>query len=98
MIVLHAVFPIDPNERERALALFEDLVEASNREPGMVEYRAAVDLQDPNVVRFSEVYEDEAASSAHLETDHFQRLQDALPELLDGEPEINRFSAEPIEG
>lgn len=98
MIVLHAVFPIDPAERERALALFSEVVEASNREPGVIEYRAAADLEAPNTIRFFEVYEDEAASAAHRETAHFETLSDALPDLLAGEPEIHRFSAEPLDG
>ena len=97
MIVLHAVFPIDPAERERALALFAELVEASNEEPGVIDYRAAADLEDPNVIRFVEVYEDEAATEAHRNTAHFETLKDALPDLLAGEPEIRRFAAEPIE-
>lgn len=91
MIVLHASIPVDPDERDDALDLFEDLVEASQQEDGMIEYHAATDVQDPHVVRFFEQYEDEAALEAHNESEHFQRFEAALPDLLDGEPEVTVF-------
>lgn len=94
MIVLHASFPIDPDKREEALDLIEDLIEKSQAEDGMIDYRATTDVNDPNVVRFFEQYEDEAAFEAHTQTDHFQEFEAALPDLLAGEPEILRFDVE----
>ncbi|MFT4931102.1 MAG: quinol monooxygenase YgiN [Natronomonas sp.] len=94
MIVLHASFPIDPDKREEALDLIEDLVEQSQAEDGMIDYRATTDVNDPNVVRFFEQYEDEDAFEAHTQTDHFQEFEAALPDLLAGEPEILRFDVE----
>jgi len=94
MIVLHASFPIDPDKREEALDLIEDLVEQSQAEEGMIDYRATTDVNDPNVVRFFEQYEDEAAFEAHTQTDHFQEFEAALPDLLAGEPEIIQFEVD----
>jgi len=94
MIVLHASFPIDPDKREEALDLIEDLVEQSQAEEGMIDYRATTDVNDPNVVRFFEQYEDEAAFEAHSQTDHFQEFEAALPDLLAGEPEIIQFEVD----
>jgi quinol monooxygenase YgiN len=91
MIVLHAVFPVDPAHRDEALAHIETLVEESNTEDGMIEYRAAVDVQDENTIRFFEQYEDAEAFEAHSETDHYQAFEEELPELLAGEPEVMRF-------
>lgn len=91
MIVLHASFPIDPDRREEALETIEGLVEQSQAEDGMIEYHATTDVADPNVVRFFERYEDEAAFEAHTETEHFQAFEEALPEFLAGEPEVVRF-------
>lgn len=96
MIVLHATFPIDPERREDALDLADHLVEESNREDGVVDYRAAVDVQDENRIRFFEQYEDEAAVEAHENSDHFQRFEEALPELLAGEPEVLRFEVSDV--
>jgi quinol monooxygenase YgiN len=94
MIVLHASFPIDPDKREEAFDLIEDLVEQSQAEEGMIDYRATTDVNDPNVVRFFEQYEDENAFEAHTQTDHFQEFEAALPDLLAGEPEILRFDVD----
>lgn len=92
MIVLHAVFPLDPERREEALDLIADLVEASNKEEGMIEYRAAVDVLDENTVRFFEQYEDQQAFEAHSQTEHFQAFEERLPDLLAGEPNVMQFT------
>jgi quinol monooxygenase YgiN len=94
MIVLHAAFPIDPEKREEALELVETLVEESNREAGMIDYRATTDVLDENTVRFFERYEDAEAFESHTQTDHFREFEAALPDLLAGEPEVLRFDVE----
>lgn len=96
MIVLHAVFPIDPEKREQALDLVEGLVEQSNQEAGMVDYRVGADISEPNVLRFFEQYEDQAAFEAHTQTDHFQEFEAALPDLLAGEPDVRRFEVDDV--
>jgi len=94
MIVLHATFPLDPAKRDEALDRIADLVEQSQAEDGMIDYQAATDVSDPNVVRFFEQYEDEAAFEAHTQTDHFQEFEAALPDLLAGEPEVLQFEVD----
>lgn len=94
MIVLHAVFPLDPDKRDEALDLITELAEKSRAEPGMIDYRPATDVDDPNMVRFFEQYEDEAAFEAHSQTEHFQEFEAALPDLLAGEPEVTRFEVD----
>lgn len=94
MIVLHATFPLDPAKRDEALELIEALVEQSQQEDGMIDYRAAADVSDPNLVRFFEQYEDAAAFEAHSQTEHFREFEAALPDLLAGEPEIHRFEVD----
>ena len=94
MLVVHAVFPVKAERREEALELVDTLVSESNDEEGMIEYRAATDVQEPNTVRFFEQYEDVDAFAAHAETDHFQEFEAALPELLAGEPEVTQFEVD----
>ncbi|WP_226481679.1 putative quinol monooxygenase [Natrinema amylolyticum] len=97
MIVIHASFPIDPDRREEGLELIDDLVAESQQEAGVLDYRAATDVADPNVVRFFEQYEDEAAFGAHAQSDHFQEFSAALPDLLAGDPDVTRFDVESAE-
>lgn len=91
MIVLYATLPIDPSRRNEALDITEELVEASNQEDGTIDYRATVDIQDENTIRFFEQYEDEEALGAHNQSEHFQKLEEELPDLLAGEPEVVQF-------
>lgn len=94
MLIVHANFPIDPEKMDEAREIIDDLVDASNDEPGMIDYRAAVDVQDGHTIRFVERYEDRDAFAAHLETDHFQAFDEQLPDLLGGQPEAWRFEVE----
>ena len=94
MIVIHATFPVDPAERDRALDLATDLAEDAREEPGCLSYHVATDAEDETLLRFFEQYEDEAAFGAHAQTDHFQAFAAELPDLLAGEPEITRFDVE----
>jgi quinol monooxygenase YgiN len=94
MIVVHAAFPIAADQRDQALEVFRDLVEASHNEPGVIKYEAATDVSDSNLIRNVEQYEDEDAFQAHLETDHVQDFEEVLPDLLAGEPDIVRFEVD----
>jgi len=96
MIVVHATFPIDPDRREDALELTATVAEHSRAEDGVVDYRVAIDADDPNLLRFFEQYEDEAAFEAHLETEHVGELGAALPDLLAGEPDVLRFDVSDV--
>jgi quinol monooxygenase YgiN len=94
MLVVHAEFPIDPEKRDEALDLIRELAEQSRTEDGVIDYQVATDIDDPNLFRFTERYEDEAAFGAHAETDHFGTFESALPDLLAGEPEVTRFDVD----
>lgn len=91
MLVVHATFPIDPDHDDEARERIETLAERSRNEDGIIEYQVATDIDDQNVFRFFEKYEDEAAFEAHAETDHFQEFAAALPDLLAGEPTVTQF-------
>ncbi|GAB3703159.1 putative quinol monooxygenase [Halorubrum pallidum] len=94
MIVSNAVFPIAEDSLDEALDHAETLVEESNGEDGMIEYRAATDVEDGTTLRFFEQYEDADAFESHTQTDHFQAFESALPDLLAGEPDVTRFEVE----
>lgn len=96
MIVAHAAFPIEPDRLDEALGHAETLVERSNEEDGMIDYRAATDVEDQATLRFFEQYENTAAFEAHTQTDHFQAFAAALPDLLAGEPQVTRFEVESV--
>jgi len=94
MLVIYATFPIDPDRREEAIDLMGKLAENSRDEDGIIDYQVAVDIDDPNLFRFTEQYEDESAFASHGESEHFAEFEAELPGLLAGEPEVTRFDVE----
>lgn len=97
MLVIRATIPLDPDGREEALELATDLAEQSREEEGVIEYQVATDVEDPNLLRFFEQYEDEAAFGAHAQSEHFQEFQQQLPDLVGGAPEVIRYDVESSE-
>ncbi|MFT4882368.1 MAG: quinol monooxygenase YgiN [Natronomonas sp.] len=95
MLVIHASMPLDPEHRDEALDRIADLARTvREEEDGVLDYRATTDVNDPNVVRFVERYEDEQALATHSQTDHYQAFAEALPGWLAGEPEVLRFDVD----
>lgn len=94
MIVMHAALPVEPESREDALELLRDLAEQSRAEDGVVDYRVVTDVEEPNVVRVMEQYEDDDAVQAHMSSDHFESFQAEIAPHLAGEPELYRFDVE----
>jgi autoinducer 2-degrading protein len=72
-------------EEEAVAAALGRLVEPSRAEPGVQVYLPNRDPQDPSRFFIYEQYDDEAAYTAHTETEHFKRdgFGDAIPRLAD---------------
>jgi len=94
MIAIKATVPVDPDERERAIEMMSDLAEKSRAEDGVIDYRIATDIEDPNVFRALEQYEDEETLDRHLQAEHTQNAMATLPEILGGEIEMRRLDVE----
>ncbi|SFR99921.1 Quinol monooxygenase YgiN [Halomicrobium zhouii] len=88
MIVVHAALRIDPDRREQALDAVEKLVERTREEAGVIDYVGTTEVANPNVVRFVEQYEDEAALEAHNESAHYREFEAQLPQLLDSDRDL----------
>jgi quinol monooxygenase YgiN len=97
MIVIHATFPVDPDERDRVIEHVKELEAATRKEDGVIEYDVAIDIENRNLLRFTERYEDEEAFGAHTRTEHFAEFEAMLPEVLAGEPNIMKYDIEHAE-
>ena len=74
---------VKPEKREEFLRAIEDDSICSVRdEPGCVRFDVLQDRADPDHYYFYEVYRDEAAFQAHLETPHLARWMKAAEECL----------------
>jgi quinol monooxygenase YgiN len=77
-------------EEEAVASALQQLVEPSRAEPGVLIYIPHRDPADPRRFYIFEQYVDEAAYTAHTETEHFKRLGfgDAIPRLEDRKREF----------
>jgi quinol monooxygenase YgiN len=73
---------------EEAAALLNDVQEASRRDEGCLGYGYYSNVADRRRFVAVEEWRDAEALKAHLTQPHVARLSAALPELLDGAPEI----------
>jgi len=65
---------VDPAERAEWLGHAGPLVEATRREPGIVDYAVGADTVDDGTIIFFERYKYPAALDEHRAADHFTRF------------------------
>ena len=91
MILQYAVIPVDPDSRDEAIEAVTELARASREESGVVDYRVAADVEDENVLRIVEQYEDAEGVEAHMTSDHFEAFQERLPAFAGGDVELYKY-------
>jgi quinol monooxygenase YgiN len=68
-------------------AMLDDARGSVNNEPGCLRFDVIQDGADPDKIWLYEVYVDEAAFQAHLQTPHFTEWIDTVKEWMDGDPQ-----------
>lgn len=97
MLINHTTISFDPEQRDEAMEQVRALVDHSRTESGTVRYRAMVDIDDANVVRFFEQYEDAAAAKTHTESEQYRQFVESLPDLVDGTIETIQIQSDSVE-
>lgn len=97
MIVVHAAFKIDAHKRDAALSIAADVASASRAEDGNVDYRVTTDVEDPEVVRFVEVWADEDALAAHQEMGHYLSFSETFPSYVTAERGVEKYKVSDTE-
>lgn len=84
-VVCNAIWTVRPGQGEGIGEVLREMTAATRQEPGNLVYQAYRNPERPDEIRIFEVYADEAALTAHSESDHFRRwvLETAAP-LLEG--------------
>jgi quinol monooxygenase YgiN len=77
-------------KRDEALALLGRLVEATESEPGTLQYVLYADTTDDVTIWFTELYTDEDAMNEHMASPTMAEVGGALGGLLDGPADIRR--------
>ncbi|MDW3221137.1 MAG: putative quinol monooxygenase [Acidimicrobiales bacterium] len=76
---------------DAALEAASRMAEASRDEPGCVDYRFSIDIEDPNTVRIFEHWESSESLERHFAAPHFLAFSELLGDVLDGQPEFSRY-------
>jgi (4S)-4-hydroxy-5-phosphonooxypentane-2,3-dione isomerase len=80
-------------KRDEAMAVLGRLVDATESEPGTLEYTLYADSTDAVTIWFTEVYADDEAFNAHISSPAMAEAMGALGGLLDGPADIRRLDA-----
>ncbi|MDR3287996.1 MAG: antibiotic biosynthesis monooxygenase [Peptococcaceae bacterium] len=70
-----------------AAPLFRELIDATRKESGCIEYRLFIDSQAPAEYVFTEEWASQEALDTHMKSEHFQRII----------PQIGELSSKPLE-
>lgn len=80
-VIVTGVFDLDPARRERAIAVFTDMMERTRVEEGCEHYAFSADLSDPGRFHLIEQWSSLAANEAHVQTPHFPTFLEHLGDL-----------------
>ena len=85
--VVRANWRIQEGNEDKVLEAVKALAPISRQEPGNRFYQAYQDPNEPGVVRLFEIYDDESAYKAHVDSPHFKQygFDTAIPLLSDRE-------------
>lgn len=87
MIVINARVATDAASIEKLKDAISVMERASRAEPGCRDYTFSIELNDPNTLRITELWDDMAALAAHFATPHMADFSKALqahpPQSLD---------------
>lgn len=82
-VVRIAELEIDPAQLENYKAVVKEEMETSIRvEPGVLALYAVAEKGKPTMLRFFEMYTDEAAYNAHRESPHFRKYVEVTNDMI----------------
>jgi len=91
VIILLSEVPVEPESETAAVEILRDMAAESRAEPGVIDYRVTSDLEEPDVFRIIETYEDGEAVQAHETSAHLDEFQQAIAPYMAGEPALYRY-------
>jgi quinol monooxygenase YgiN len=101
MIVISGRVRLLESEFESAVHAASAMAATSRDEPGCIDYRFAIDIEDEHVMQLLEQWESGEALDVHFATAHFAEFSDVLLRSVEGAAEFTRFdvsSAGPLFG
>lgn len=88
MIFITAKFPVKPEHADAWPQLSAEFTQACNAEPGCLWFEWSRSLTDPNTYVLIEAFADGDAGGAHVQSAHFVKATQELPQYLQRTPDI----------
>jgi quinol monooxygenase YgiN len=92
MIFITAKFPVRPEHADAWPDVSRAFTEATRAEPGCLWFDWSRSLEDPNEYVLVEAFRDDEAGGAHVQSDHFKKATQELPQYLAATPRIVNFT------
>ncbi len=80
--------PVRAKYADEFPSLVAEFVEASRAEPGCISFDWYRSADDPNLYVLIELFTDDDAGRAHVESDHFAKAMESMQRWLAAAPEI----------
>jgi quinol monooxygenase YgiN len=88
MIFITAKFRVKPVHAEEWPTLSAEFTAATRAEPGCLWFEWSRSLEDPSEYTLVEAFRDADAGAAHVQSMHFKRATEALPDYLVETPKV----------
>jgi quinol monooxygenase YgiN len=97
MIIIHAVFHVDPTKQQRFLDEIGPLINASREESGNISYNLYKDTEKEQVFTMVEVWQDATAVASHNTSEHFKAFVAKASNFLTAPLDIKAFDGQPLQ-
>ncbi|MED2788009.1 putative quinol monooxygenase [Bacillus thuringiensis] len=94
MIIIHAIFQVDPAKQQAFLEEIQPLLHGSREESGNVSYDLYKDIEKESVYTMVEVWKDEAAVASHNTSEHFTSFVSKAAQFLTAQLNIKVYNGE----
>jgi quinol monooxygenase YgiN len=92
MLKVVAKMTVAPEAKDSVTALVEELVAATVKEDGCINYNFCQELEGTDSYAIIETWASKEALDAHMQSEHFTRLIPEISALVTGEIEIAVFT------
>ncbi len=92
MIVIAGTIPIRADAREAAIAACVAMQTATLGEPGCQQYAFSFAVEDPNLIRLFEVWDDQESLDVHFTMPHMVVFQSKLGDIVAGAGDFGHYT------
>ncbi|MGE1127579.1 putative quinol monooxygenase [Bacillus wiedmannii] len=92
MIIIHAIFQVNPEKQQSFLEQIQPLIHGSREESGNVSYDLYKDTEKESVYTMVEVWKDDGAVASHNTSEHFTSFVSKAAQFLTAPLDIKAYN------